>query len=95
MPSPPLNAGEARVLLLTWHGTALLPELRSPGPEVARIVVQPGFPNDVVAQSVHARPFIRFPRTLRTTRFAEKSAGWPVCSAAPCRTRPTISQPGL
>ncbi len=48
------------MLLLTWHGTALLPVLRSLGPEVARVVVLHGLPNDVVAQSVHARPFIRF-----------------------------------
>lgn len=56
----PVNLEEVRVLLLTWHGTAILPVLRSLGSEVSRIVVLHGLPNDVVAKSVYARPFIRF-----------------------------------
>lgn len=57
---PAISLEEVRVLLLTWHGTAILPVLRSLGPEVSRIVVLHGLPNDVVAKSVYARPFVRF-----------------------------------
>ncbi len=59
-----MSLNETNVLLLTWHGTAILPVLRSLAPEVGRVVLLHGFPNDVVSRSVHARPFVRFEPTI-------------------------------
>jgi len=72
MPSIPVRLEDVRVLLLTWHGTALLPVLRSLGPEVSRIVVLHGLPNDVVAKSVYARPFIRFAAEISDEALCEE-----------------------
>ncbi len=72
MHSPVINLEDVRVLLLTWHGTAILPVLRSLGPEVSRIVVLHGLPNDVVAKSVYARPFIRFEAEVPDSALCEE-----------------------